>query len=51
MRQKGKEKATQKEGDESNLENQLSILHNRVGNRVGRIASLLYQIVSYSNRK
>ena len=41
MRQKGKEKATQKEGDESNLENQLSILHNRVG----RIASLLYQII------
>lgn len=40
---KGKEKTTQKEEDESNLENQLSILHNRVGNRVGRIASLLYQ--------
>ena len=43
---KGKEKTTQKEEDESNLENQLSILHNRVGNRVGRIASLLYQIVA-----
>ena len=41
---KGKEKTTQKEENESNL-------HNRVGNRVGRIASLLYQIVSYSNRK
>ena len=48
---KGKEKATQKEEDESNLENQLSILHNRVGNRVGRIASLLYQIVAYGDKK
>lgn len=48
---KGKEKTTQKEENESNLENQLSILHNRVGNRVGRIASLLYQIVAYGDKK
>ena len=49
----GKEKATQKEENESNLENQLSILHNRAGNRVGRIASLLYQncIIEYVKMK
>ena len=45
MRQKGKEKATQKEENESNFQTELSILHIRVGNRVGRIAPLLYPII------
>ena len=31
--------------NESNFQTELSILHIRVGNRVGRIASLLYQII------
>ena len=49
----GKEKATQKEENKTNLQTKLSNLHNWVGNRVGRIASLLYQncIIEYVKMK